>query len=344
MHKVVLIGDSGVGKTCLLARYNTNKFRSQTPTIGATFSTKRLLCNDEVVALQLWDTAGQERFKSMLPMYYRGAACAVICFDSMRAQTAENVKNWVKELQMHADDDILIVINCTKCDLLRETSEWRTFIKNYLNKSNRSDNSSSADRTGSYTSITSTSTGSPPHQHDPNSQSPISEANESTNGADNPFGVTGIYNDPSYPFYDMIQYAQSINAIYVETSSKDNEGIDEMFLTIAKKLIESHRKRHEFSSQTSQNKGARSTDDDFLSTTSSSYSLRSTSPAVTKTGGCCGLGGGSTPSTGSQTPSPRTSPNTTGFSTSNIKPNEKLSTNSPTFMTVRSGLVDDRFR
>lgn len=288
-----------------------------------------------------------ERFKSMLPMYYRGAACAVICFDSMRVQTAENVKNWVKELQMHADDDILIVINCTKCDLLRETSEWRTFIKNYLNKSNRSDNISSADRTGSYTSITSASTGStPPQHHDPNSQSPISEVNESNNGADNPFGATGVYNDPSYPFYDMIQYAQSINAIYVETSSKDNEGIDEMFMIIAKKLVESHRKRHEFSSQTSQNRGARSTDDDFLSTTSSSYSIRSSSPAaVTRSGGgCCGLGG-STPSTGSQTSSTGTSPIATGFSTSNIKPtNEKFSNHSPTFITVRSGLVDDRFR
>lgn len=198
--------------------------------------------------------------------YYRGAACAVICFDSRRKQTADNVKNWVKELQLHADEDILIAINCTKCDLFRETPEWRTFIKNYVKDANRLSGSATdqtitslvMDKTSPTSSsissaITQLSNGSSSGFSSPRNTETLASPTSETENTE--FAYGGIFNDARHPFFDMIQYARSINALYFETSSKDNEGIDDMFLTIGRKLIELTKRRRNISTHSRSQSG-----------------------------------------------------------------------------------------
>ena len=268
-------------------------------------------------------------------MYYRGAACAVICFDSTRRQTADNVKNWVKDLQHHADEEILVAINCTKTDLLRESTEWRTFIKNHIKDSSKCknfDSVSSADRTGSLSSFSSALTGSngstSVYSSEATSQiSPLSECDSQTQ-SESSFGFTGLYSDPRHPCFEMIQYAKSINAIYIETSSKENEGIDDMFLTIGRRLIDSTRRRrkNDFGYASPTGNKSRYSDDidnflngDMISTSSSSYTVKA-SATEKQSGGCCGLG------------------------SNNTKPTNQNFKREESVIYVKTGRVDDRYR
>jgi len=102
--KVILLGDSGVGKTSLLERYITNKFSMlYKATIGADFMTKEVeLQNNKLVTLQLWDTAGQERFQSLGNHFYRGADCCVLVFDVTIRETFDDLELWRREFLMHA--------------------------------------------------------------------------------------------------------------------------------------------------------------------------------------------------------------------------------------------------
>ena len=95
--KLVFIGDSSVGKTCLLMRFSENRFSSDhMPTIGIDFKIKMLQVQDKRVKLQLWDTAGQERFQTITANYYRGAEGVILVYDASAAQTFSNVRNWLK--------------------------------------------------------------------------------------------------------------------------------------------------------------------------------------------------------------------------------------------------------
>jgi len=102
--KVIILGDSGVGKTSLLERYISNKFSLMyKATIGADFLTKELeLDNRRLVTLQLWDTAGQERFQSLGTSFYRGADCCVLVYDVTIRETFDDLKLWKKEFLLHA--------------------------------------------------------------------------------------------------------------------------------------------------------------------------------------------------------------------------------------------------
>jgi len=116
--KVVLLGNSGVGKTSLVFRYVQGEFKdAQNCTIGATFLTKRMFVNNSVVKLQIWDTAGQERFRSMTPMYYRGSAAAILVYDITNQQSFDSVKGWVEELMQNLSEPIIITIAGNKSDL-----------------------------------------------------------------------------------------------------------------------------------------------------------------------------------------------------------------------------------
>jgi len=119
--KLVLLGNSGVGKTSLVLRYVQGTFaHHQTSTIGASFMTKRVFIDSWKVKLQLWDTAGQERFRSMTPMYYRGAHAAVLVYDITQEDSLDAVKDWVRELQQsqhNVRNDIIIAIAGNKVDL-----------------------------------------------------------------------------------------------------------------------------------------------------------------------------------------------------------------------------------
>jgi len=111
-HKIVIIGDANVGKTCLITRFNHNKFDSTTPTIGAIHHIKTV----ENITLDIWDTAGQERFKSMIPMYYKGARAVIICFDITNPDSFEGAQNWYTEIFQSVEKAIIILCG-TKNDL-----------------------------------------------------------------------------------------------------------------------------------------------------------------------------------------------------------------------------------
>lgn len=115
--KLVLLGDSGVGKTSLVLRYVQGTYGEQQSTIGASFMTKKIILDDWTVKLQIWDTAGQERFRSMAPMYYRGAGAAVLVYDITSAESFDKVQLWVRELQNNLKNDIVLGIAANKCDM-----------------------------------------------------------------------------------------------------------------------------------------------------------------------------------------------------------------------------------
>ncbi|KAF0699261.1 Aste57867_10161 [Aphanomyces stellatus] len=116
--KVVLLGDTGVGKSSLVLRFVTNNFRPYSEsTIGASFMSKMLLVGDQAIKYQIWDTAGQEKYHSLAPMYYRGAAAAIVVYDITRKQSLVTLKNWVKELKQLGPDNIVIAIAGNKSDL-----------------------------------------------------------------------------------------------------------------------------------------------------------------------------------------------------------------------------------
>ncbi|GLJ18032.1 hypothetical protein SUGI_0318180 [Cryptomeria japonica] len=98
LFKVIVLGDSGVGKTSLLNQYVTKRFSSQyKSTIGADFMTKELQVDDRLVTLQIWDTAGQERFQSLGVAFYRGADCCVLVYDVNMLKSFEDLDNWYLE-------------------------------------------------------------------------------------------------------------------------------------------------------------------------------------------------------------------------------------------------------
>eukprot|EP01036_Dinobryon_divergens_P027525 gene27525-36319_t len=93
--KLLLIGDSGVGKSCLLLRYSDDSFTSSfITTIGIDFKIKSILCGESKVKLQIWDTAGQERFRTITTAYYRGAMGILMVYDVSDEESFTNVRNW----------------------------------------------------------------------------------------------------------------------------------------------------------------------------------------------------------------------------------------------------------
>uniref|UniRef100_A0A7S3NK22 Uncharacterized protein n=1 Tax=Aureoumbra lagunensis TaxID=44058 RepID=A0A7S3NK22_9STRA len=127
--KIVLLGDRGVGKTCLVLRFIEGLYNSrQQSTIGAFFLTKKIVTsNGDACKIQIWDTAGQERFRAMAPMYYRNAAAAIVCFDVTDESTFNTMKDWVEELKTNVvDKNLVIAIACNKADLdTRQVSRAR---------------------------------------------------------------------------------------------------------------------------------------------------------------------------------------------------------------------------
>ncbi|KAD2393908.1 hypothetical protein E3N88_40885 [Mikania micrantha] len=102
LFKVVLIGDSGVGKSNLLSRFTRNEFSLESKsTIGVEFATRSIRVDDNVIKAQIWDTAGQERYRAITSAYYRGAVGALLVYDTTRHVTFENVGRWLKELRDH---------------------------------------------------------------------------------------------------------------------------------------------------------------------------------------------------------------------------------------------------
>ncbi|KAL3102927.1 hypothetical protein niasHT_025835 [Heterodera trifolii] len=118
LFKVVLIGDSGVGKSNLLSRFTRNEFNLESKsTIGVEFATRSIQVDGKTVKAQIWDTAGQERYRAITSAYYRGAVGALLIYDIAKHLTYENVERWLKELRDHSDQNIVIMLVGNKSDL-----------------------------------------------------------------------------------------------------------------------------------------------------------------------------------------------------------------------------------
>ncbi|CAD6272348.1 unnamed protein product [Miscanthus lutarioriparius] len=126
LFKMVLIGDSGVGKSNILSRFTRNHFSLDSKsTIGVEFATKSLQMDGKTIKAQIWDTAGQERYRAITSAYYRGAVGALLVYDITKRQSFDNVHRWLRELRDHADSSIVIMMVGNKSDLthLRAISE-----------------------------------------------------------------------------------------------------------------------------------------------------------------------------------------------------------------------------
>lgn len=116
--KLVLLGESAVGKSSLVLRFVKGQFHEyQESTIGAAFLTQTVCLDDTTVKFEIWDTAGQERYHSLAPMYYRGAQAAIVVYDVTNTDTFARAKTWVKELQRQANPNIVIALAGNKADL-----------------------------------------------------------------------------------------------------------------------------------------------------------------------------------------------------------------------------------
>ncbi|XP_058226869.1 ras-related protein RHN1-like isoform X3 [Rhododendron vialii] len=119
--KLVLLGDMGTGKTSLVLRFVKGQFfDNQEPTIGAAFFTQILSLSEATVKFDIWDTAGQERYHSLAPMYYRGAAAAVVVYDMSSMDTFVRAKKWVQELKKQGNPNLILALVANKSDLETE--------------------------------------------------------------------------------------------------------------------------------------------------------------------------------------------------------------------------------
>jgi small GTP-binding protein len=116
--KLVLLGESSVGKSSLVLRFVKGQFHEfQESTIGAAFLTQTVTIDDTTVKFEIWDTAGQERYHSLAPMYYRGAQAAIVVYDITNKESFQKAQTWVKELQRQASPNIVIALAGNKIDL-----------------------------------------------------------------------------------------------------------------------------------------------------------------------------------------------------------------------------------
>ena len=116
--KVVVVGDSGVGKTNLIKRFITNTFSENSKaTVGVEFISKSYKINNQVFKIEMWDTAGQERYKSITAAYYKGAKGALIVYDTTQKTSFENIDKWMVEIKDKASKDMKLMIIGNKTDL-----------------------------------------------------------------------------------------------------------------------------------------------------------------------------------------------------------------------------------
>ena len=118
LYKYIVIGDSSVGKSCIVAKYLTGGFEEEfKTTIGIEFGSKDLTINDKVYRLQIWDTAGQESFRSITRAYYKNSACSFIVYDVTNKQSFLNVQDWFNECKKQTPRTVTMVLVGNKVDL-----------------------------------------------------------------------------------------------------------------------------------------------------------------------------------------------------------------------------------
>ncbi|KAJ3670176.1 hypothetical protein LUZ60_010500 [Juncus effusus] len=116
--KLLLIGDSGVGKSCLLLRFSDDTFTTSfITTIGIDFKIRTIELDGKRVKLQIWDTAGQERFRTITTAYYRGAMGILLVYDVTDESSFNNIRNWIKNIEQHASDNVNKILVGNKADM-----------------------------------------------------------------------------------------------------------------------------------------------------------------------------------------------------------------------------------
>ena len=121
IFKIVLVGDSGVGKTNLLLRYLKNEFNTQTKaTVGVEFGNTKVKIDNALIKAQIWDTAGQERYRSITSAYYKGAHGALIVYDITRKDSFDSVEKWLSDLKNNGEEKMVIMAIGNKCDMVNE--------------------------------------------------------------------------------------------------------------------------------------------------------------------------------------------------------------------------------
>jgi Ras-related protein Rab-8A len=119
--KLLLIGDSGVGKSCLLLRFSDDSFTpSFITTIGIDFKIRTIELEGKRIKLQIWDTAGQERFRTITTAYYRGAMGILLVYDVTDEKSFNNIRNWIRNIEQHATESVNKILIGNKCDMVEK--------------------------------------------------------------------------------------------------------------------------------------------------------------------------------------------------------------------------------
>lgn len=136
LFKILIVGDSGVGKSCMLLRYVEDTYCSASiPTIGVDFRMKNIDVDGKIAKMQIWDTAGQERFRTITSSYYRGAHAVIIAFDLTNMKSFENVQKWLDEVGTYCEKSVKILVG-TKCDRVSELAVSRDQINDFAHEKN----------------------------------------------------------------------------------------------------------------------------------------------------------------------------------------------------------------
>jgi Ras-related protein Rab-8A len=118
LFKLLLIGDSGVGKSCLLLRFADHTYtESYISTIGVDFKIRTIELDGKTIKLQIWDTAGQERFRTITTAYFRSAVGIILVYDVTSPESFQNLNQWIKAIEMHATDEVIRVLVGNKADM-----------------------------------------------------------------------------------------------------------------------------------------------------------------------------------------------------------------------------------
>ena len=117
LFKLLILGESGVGKTCLLLRYTDDFFTANhLTTVGIDFKVRVVVLENKIIKLQIWDTAGQERFRNISRIYYKGAQGIILTYDITDQSSFRNVRNWIKQVEENAPTNVCKVLVGNKCD------------------------------------------------------------------------------------------------------------------------------------------------------------------------------------------------------------------------------------